>query len=342
MLTIRRRGKNFHIRGTIRVGRETHVVKEHSCGADRREDAQAYRSKLEAQIRHEILYGRGGRTQSLTIADAGLRYIARPGGVRSYDLWRIDQFNRIVGDYSIAETADAWSRFKRERCGGLSPATVHRFRATYCAAINYLAAEEGFDPPKLPRGEKVSNKRTRYLTDDQADRLIASYAPHVQPIATVLRWQGLRIGEALRIDWLHINWSTNSLFIPESKNGEPRTVNLRKKSRAALHRLWVKQGSPAEGTVFLTHRGVPYHDPRDYKVPSGSPIKKAHATACKRAGITDFHVHDWRHHWASTCVMRNIDLETIRQEGGWKSLRMVERYATVSAAHRKRAMAKLK
>jgi hypothetical protein len=40
--------------------------------------------------------------------------------------------------------------------------------------------------------------------------------------------------------------------------------------------------------------------------------------------------------------MAGIDLETIRQEGGWKSLRMVERYATVSAAHRTRAMQKLK
>jgi len=28
MLTIRRRGKNFHIRGTIRIGRGTRVIKE--------------------------------------------------------------------------------------------------------------------------------------------------------------------------------------------------------------------------------------------------------------------------------------------------------------------------
>ncbi len=67
-----------------------------------------------------------------------------------------------------------------------------------------------------------------------------------------------------------------------------------------------------------------------------------HKTACKRAGITNFRVHDWRHHWACQCVMAGIDLETIRQEGGWKSLRMVERYATVSAEHRARTMKKLK
>jgi integrase len=341
MLTLRRRGKNFHVRGTIRIGRETHIIKEHSTGTDRRDLANAYRSKLEAQTRDEILYGRGGRTQTMTIADAGIRYMERPGGLRSYDLWRLSQINHVVGHYLISEAADAWTQFKRVRCGGLLPATVQRFRATFSAAVNQLAAEEGFDAPKLPRAEKVSNKRTRYLTSNQADRLIDAYAPHVQPIAMVLRWQGLRIGEALRIDWAHINWSHSSIYITESKNGESRTVTLHKNTRAVLHRLWVEQGSPAEGRAFLTHRGVPYRDPRGYKIPSGSPIKKAHATACRRAAIVDFRVHDWRHHWASHCVMAGIDLETIRQEGGWKSLRMVERYATVSAAHRARAMAKL-
>jgi integrase len=278
----------------------------------------------------------------LTIADAGLSYIARSGGVRSYDLWRLDQINRVVGDRPIARAAEAWTEFKRVRCGGLSPATVQRFKATFSAAIHYLAEELQFDAPKLPRGEKISNKRVKYLTREQADRLIAAYASHVEPIATMLRWQGVRIGEALRVDWVHINWEANSIFVPETKNGESRTVTMHAKTRAALHRLWVSQGSPTEGPVFLTNRGKRYADPRGYKVPSGSPIKKAHATVCRRAGIEDFHVHDWRHHWASHCVMAGIDLETIRQEGGWKSLRMVERYATVSAAHRTQAMAKLK
>jgi integrase len=342
MLTIRRRGKYFHIRGSVRVGKERRVVEEHSCGTARRDEAEAYRAKLEAEIRHEILHGRGGRTHTLTIADAGLSYIARPGGVRSYDLWRLDQINRVVGDRLIARAAEAWTEFKRVRCGGLSPATVQRFKATFSAAIHYLAEEQQFDAPKLSRGEKVSNKRVRYLTSEQADRLIAAYAPHVEPIATTLRWQGLRIGEALRVDWVHVNWEANSIFVPKTKNGEPRTVTMHAKTRAALHRLWVSRGSPTEGPAFLTNRGKPYADPRGYKVPSGSPIKKAHATACRRAGIEDFHVHDWRHHWASHCVMAGIDLETIRQEGGWKSLRMVERYATVSAAHRTQAMAKLR
>jgi integrase len=344
MLTIRRRGKNFHIRGTIRVGRETRIIKEHSCGTDRRDDAEAYRSKLEAEIRHEILYGSRGRTHTLTIADALLAYVKRPGGLRSYDLARIDEINRLVGDFTIAQAADAWTDFKRKQCAALSVVAVQRFRATFQAALNHLGREENFDVPALPKRsphERKVKKRVRWLPSKRAHLLIFSYAAHVQPVAITLRWQGLRIGEALRVDWSHVNWKANSIFIPESKNGESRSARMHPKTRTALHRLWVARGSPTEGIVFVTNR-KPYRDPRDYKVPSGSPIKKAHATACKRAGIVDFHVHDWWRHWASRCVMAGIDLETIRQEGGWKSLRMVERYATVSAAHRSRAMAKLK
>ena len=345
MLTIRRRGKYFHVRGSVRVGRETRFVKEHSCGTDRRDDANDYKAKLEADIRHEILHGAGGRTHSVTIADAGLRYMGRPGGVRSYDLWRLNQINEVVGHYTIARAAEAWTEFRRVRCGDIQPTTAQRFRSTFRAAINYLADAEGFDPPGLPKrakGERIDKKRICFLVNQAADRLIKSYAEHVQPIAMTLRWQGLRIGEALRVRWEHINWKANSIFIAESKNGEARTVAMHRKVRRALHGLFVAQGSPGEGAVFLTQRGEPYHDPRLYKFPSGSPIKKAHATACRRAGIEDFHVHDWRHHWACQCVMAGIDLETIRQEGGWKSLRMVERYATVSASHRTQAMRKLK
>jgi integrase len=342
MLTLRKRGRVYHVRGSIRVGGETRIVKESSTGCDRREDAEAYRAKLEAEVRQEMLHGPGGRAHRLTFADAVMRYMDRPGGVKSYDLWRLDAMNEIMGDYRISQIADAWSEFKKKRCAGLSIATVARFRATGMAAVNYLAEEDGFEVPKVKSDGTGDTKRVRWLSHARADRLIASYAKHVQPIALTLRYQGFRIGEALRLDWQHVNWRASTLYVPESKNGTPRTVTMHAKVRKALHRIWVAQESPAEGIVFLNRLGKPYADTREYKLPGGSPIRKAHKTACTRAGITDFRVHDWRHHWASHCVMAGIDLETIRQEGGWKSLRMVEKYAAVSAAHRRKAMRKLK
>ncbi len=308
----------------------------------RKRTAEAYRTRLEGELRNELLHGPGGRMHRMTIADAGLTYLNRPGGLKSYDAWRLDQLNTIVGDFSLARANEAWSEFKRLRCAGLAPATVERFRAILQAALNYAAGEEQTIAPKLRRGGRIQNKRMRFLSKDQETRLLASYAAHVMPVAETLCWQGLRIGETLRLDWRNVNWAANTLFIAETKNGEPRTVTLHPRVRAALHKLWVGAGSPTEGCVFLNRFGRPYADPRQYKLPGGSPIRSAHQTACDRAGIPEFHVHDWRHHWACQCVMSGIDLETIRQEGGWKSLRMVERYATVSAEHRAQAMKKLK
>jgi integrase len=224
----------------------------------------------------------------------------------------------------------------------LAPATVERFRAVLQAAINFAGAAEDFPVPKVRRTERLPKKRIRFLSRDQETRLLERYAKHVQPIAEVLCFQGLRIGEALRLDWCHVHWSGNSLFIAETKTGEPRAVSLHPKVRKSLHRLWVARGSPSEGRIFLNRLGLPYSDPRAYRLPGGSPIRRAHQTACARAAIDDFHVHDWRHHWACRCVMSGIDLETIRQEGGWKSLRMVEHYGTVSTAHRANAMKKLR
>ncbi len=219
MLTIRKRGRFWHVRGSVRVGGETRSVKEHSTGCDRREDAEAYRARVEGDLRNDLLHGPGGRAHRLTIADAGLRYVNRPGGVKSYDLWRLDQLNEVVGDYSIARAREAWTEFKRRRCTDLAPATVDRFRAILQAALNYAATEEELEAPKLRRTDRAQTKRIRFLSKDQENRLLESYAPHVQPIAQTLCFQGLRIGETLRLDWQDVNWAANTLFIGETKNG---------------------------------------------------------------------------------------------------------------------------
>lgn len=52
-------------------------------------------------------------------------------------------------------------------------------------------------------------------------------------------------------------------------------------------------------------------------------------------------MHDWRHHWASHCVMAGIDPITIMHMGSWKSLRMVERYASVGVEHMRASINRL-
>lgn len=338
MLTLRQRGGVFYVRGTVKLGKERRTIAEHSTGARSRDEAEAYSSKLEGETRLELLLGRTGRPQTLTVRQAGELYMRRPGGLAIYDVERMAELDRLIGGEKVADAQRAFGTFVAKRCAGLAPATVDRYRSVLQAAVNYAARVEDFPAPRISLGLKIDNRRIRYLSDAEQEALLAAYTLHVRPIAVTLCFQGLRTGEALRLDWRDVNWHSDSLFVRETKSGVPRSTVLHPRTRAELHRLFVGQGSPAAGRVFLNRLGAPYSDPRTYASPGGNPLKRAHETACRRAGVSDFRVHDWRHHWASQCVMAGIDLETIRQEGGWQSLRMVEKYAAVSANHRREAM----
>lgn len=247
-----------------------------------------------------------------------------------------------MGGNTFVDIKDGWARFKAVRCAGLKPATVDRFRKIAQAVMNHAADEWGLARVSLP-AIRYSNERIRYLNEAQREALLNAYTPHVRPIALMLCFQGCRTQEALQLTWTNVDFGAQSIYFDRTKNGEPRMVWMRPRVFKALNDLWEGQGRPGTGHVFHNRFGKPYADTRNYKLPGGNPIAKAHQTACRRAGIEDFRVHDWRHHWASWCMMAvpPIDMETIKRQGGWKSLAMLERYAAVSTVHMKEAIRRL-
>ena len=280
------------------------------------------------------------------MADILLAYVERPGGLPRKEIWHAGQLSEVMGDYPTSEAVRAWERFTAERCTSrpldgrvraLAPATVNRFRGALVAALNH----SGLAVPKEIKPIKVKNARTRHLTKPQQEALLAAYAPHVQPIALLLCYEGARTQEALQLQWEHIDLAAQTLHFDRTKNGEPRTVAMHPRVHTAIAALWRGQGKPSAGHVFLNARGQPYADTRDYNLPGGNPLKHAHKAACLRANIRNFTPHDWRHHWATWCVKAGIDLVTLRRLGGWSSLAMVDRYAAHDTEHMAAAMRKL-
>jgi integrase len=331
---------NWYIYGTIRVGKETRQVKEHSTGRSRKRDAEEFLARETQRIQDELIHGAAGRAKNVTFDACARAYIWRPEGLHPNDIWRIGQLGKWLEGLTLDEIRKGWNRFVEERCTGLAPATVDRFCATLQAALNYGCEKEEVVAPRIAP-ISFQNKRVRYLTIDEQERLLAAYAPHVRPIAIMLAFQGCRTQEALQLDWRHVSFAANSVYYEHTKNGEPRTVPMHSRVAAALAELWERRNRPLTGHVFVNRVGVPYADTRSYKLPGGNPIRKAHETACRKAGIEDFRPHDWRHHAASWWVMNGVPMPTIQELGGWKKIDMVMRYAAVSAEHMGDAMRRM-
>ncbi|WP_454888218.1 tyrosine-type recombinase/integrase [Sphingobium herbicidovorans] len=133
----------------------------------------------------------------------------------------------------------------------------------------------------------------------------------------------------------------SGIRLNHTKNAIIRSVPMHPRVMGVLRPIWEERRRPLKGRGFLNRFGKPYQDTRKANIPGGNPIKNQHATACQRAGIEDFTVHDWRHHWVSYCVMAGIDLITIINVGGWKSLRMFQRYSSVSIDHMRESINRL-
>lgn len=336
MLTLRTRGKNgnWYIRGTVSLGDKQIDVKEFSSGTRDRAAATHLMRQREQELTQQLMFGARVRTVKATIADAFDAYLSKPKPPGSSDVLRLGRMNEWIGDMPINEFREAWEVFRAAHLCGHDPAGQDRYRSVLQAAVNVFYASHGVEPIRIA-AIPFDNERIRFLSKLDQDRLIASYAAHVQPIALVMAYQGPRNQEALQTQWgaRGADMERRTLHFPLTKTNNPRTVAMHDRVFDVLEKIWIDRGRPERGHVFLTRAGRPFQDTRQLTIQGGNPIKTSHKNACAKAGIEDFTVHDWRHHWASRCVMAGVDLITIMRMGGWKSLRMVQRYAAVDTTH---------
>jgi integrase len=170
----------------------------------------------------------------------------------------------------------------------------------------------------------------RWITYEEANRLIDECSYWLRPLVIFLLYTGARCGEALWLDWRNIDLDRRHVQFIDTKNGESRGVPLHSRIVEMLRGV-----NNREGYVFTKRDGSPYRllnedDPND--VSAGDRIKKGFAGAVRRAGLTDFHPHDCRHTWATWHYQSNRDLGALQKLGGWKTLSMVLRYAHTNVA----------
>lgn len=140
---------------------------------------------------------------------------------------------------------------------------------------------------------------------------------------------GMRQGEQYGLGWTDVDLVARRITLRRTKNGSVRHISLNQTAWSAFQSLWEK--STWEGRVFINANGAdPLLNPRYWW-----------DAVVAEAKIADFHWHDLRHTFASRCIMGGVDLRTLQQLLGHKTLQMAVRYAHLSQSHELAAVERL-
>lgn len=191
------------------------------------------------------------------------------------------------------------------------PATANRYKALISLSFR-LGIENGKctqNPARLVRRMREHNERVRFLSEGEEkqlrDAILSECPEHIADLDIALN-TGMRKGEQYGLTWADVDLEARRVSLKRTKNGRRGNVF-----------------GPADGShPVLAHR--------DWW-----------ETVVEKARLEDFHWHDCRHHFASKAVMAGVDLRTLQQLLGHKTLQMVVRYSHLSQSHELAAVEKL-
>lgn len=214
-----------------------------------------------------------------------------------------------------------------KRVKTVAPATVNKtlmcLKSIFSRAISW-GKFSGTNPVKEVKFFKEANSRLRYLEKEEIVKLLQYCRGTLKPVVIVALNTGMRRGEILNLKWTDLDFRRGIIYLYQTKNNEKREIPMNETVKTAFIRVRKHPDSPF---IFCDKHGQPFYN-----------LRTSFFTACKKAGIINFRFHDLRHTFASQLVMSGVDLNTVRELLGHKSLEMTLRYSHLSPDHKKRAV----
>ena len=235
--------------------------------------------------------------------------------IKTFGNIRLDDFNLILIENMQSEIIK----------NNLSVAYANRLTAIlkrmFTKALDWeMINEEDLKLVRKAKQLKGENKRLRYLSEDEAQRLINNCDNHLKPIVITALNTGMRKGEILHLTWDRVDLKNRIILLDITKNGERREIPINNILYNVLF-----------GIVRSLKTDYVFYNPATLK--SYYEIKKSFTTALRKSHIIDFHFHDLRHTFASWLVMGGIDLTTVKDLLGHKDITMTLRYSHLAASH---------
>lgn len=215
---------------------------------------------------------------------------------------------------------------------GASAATINRELAALSAAINWCNTELEWALPNPVKGRimKEPEGRVRWITRAEVDALCraAMEGRNGELIEAFIRLAvntGCRKEEMLGLEWRRVDLHNRLIYLEgqHTKAGKRRSIPINQGALSALlsRQAFRAKHCPASPWVFARSDGE-----------RAVSIRVGFENACKRAGITDFVIHDLRHTCAAHLISAGVPLAEVRDLLGHSTITMTERYAHLAPA----------
>lgn len=311
-----------------------------STGTTDRREAEAIESKLKVELFQQKVWG---KKQDRSFDEVLAKYLHSRKTYRSFDkiVSAARKLRSFFGEMMMGDIKrlHVLAFIDQQRDEGLIDPSIRRLVAVFCAAINHVnnELEWGLENPAANIKLKRSNARVRWLTHEEARRLVASAlmlernGERLADFITIALHTGCRKNELLKLKWKSVDFGHRliTLQADENKSARLRTVPLNDEAVSALRRRaeFVRRNCPSTEWVMCDEEGNRFIEP-----------KKGFKKALMLAGIEDFRIHDLRHTCASWLVSAGIPLADVKDVLGHSSITMTERYAHLAPQRARAAL----
>lgn len=313
---------------------------------DTKGEAKSWAADLEKEMRTGR-YQDARAAAKLTFADALSRYLEQISATKRPNSARRDRdsakaiLNSLGKEISLADVnSQRLAAYRDSRMKDVSPSTIQKEFALLSHMFNVARREWGLpvgNPVADVSRPKLRNGRTRFLTKEEAQRLLdvakKSRNQKLYPYLLVMMHTGMRPSEAAGLTWGDIDLNARLAKLHITKT-DMRYVPLTEMAENVL-RSMRPMDTKNDDLVFLPLGSM--NSARVREVPC-LHFKSSFETVRAKAGLEDVHLHDLRHTAASHLLMAGVDIRTLAEILGHKTLQMVHRYTHLLNDHKLKAV----
>jgi integrase len=240
----------------------------------------------------------------------------------------LKDFGERIADDIKPSDIDAW--LSARKC---APATKNRYKNVFGRTFKNALADGKVtsNPARLVEQRPENNARIRFLSDDEEKKLRVSIAKrcprHMEEFDVALN-TGMRKSEQYTLEWPEVFLERKRIHLDTTKNGSNREIPLNKTCLAAFEAMHAKR--PHDGRVCQSKFKQDLNDSRAW-----------FERCVEDAKIPNFTWHCLRHTFISRLVMKGVDLRTVQELAGHKTIAMTVRYAHLAPEHNQAAIEKL-